>query len=97
MYPGSPVRVLSRPERTLHADELNILYFVIVVCTYLYEWHSRRTSCRARKSPDKGLPYSLQVPSAELASPVFLSVPFRCTISVRESKFCFEVRDILFF
>lgn len=27
------VRVLSRPERTLHTDELNILYFVMAVRT----------------------------------------------------------------
>lgn len=56
MYPGFPVRVLSRPERTLHADELNILYFVIVVCTHLYERRrSRRTGWLSREShPDKG-------------------------------------------
>lgn len=34
----TPVRVLSRPERTLHADELNILYFVTVVLRHLCDW-----------------------------------------------------------
>lgn len=29
----TPVRVLSRPERTLHTDQLNILYFVMAVRT----------------------------------------------------------------
>lgn len=36
--PGAAARVLSRAERTLHADELNILYFVTALRSHLSEW-----------------------------------------------------------
>lgn len=44
----TPVRVLSRPERTLHADELNILYFVIAVRGHLREQWPAGPACHVR-------------------------------------------------